>query len=110
MGSLFSALTSAGQSIQQFERAMNITENNVTNANSPGYAKQVPELVSQPFQANSGLAGGVTEVTQDTRDPMPTPRSNSNSLCKECISSCRPRWRPSRTSLMSLRVARFLPR
>jgi len=68
MGSLFSALTSAGQSLQQFERAMDVTQNNVTNANSPGYAEQVPEMVSQPFEANSGLAGGVKEVTQNTRD------------------------------------------
>jgi flagellar hook-associated protein 1 FlgK len=68
MGTLFSALTSAGQSIQQFERAISVTENNVTNANSPGYAKQVPELMSQPFEPSTGLAGGVLEVTQDTRN------------------------------------------
>jgi len=68
MGSLFSALASAGQSLQQFERAMDVTQNNVTNANSPGYAKQTPEMVSQPFEVNTGLAGGVTEVTHNTRD------------------------------------------
>ena len=68
MGSLFSALTSAGQSLQQFERAMDVTQNNVTNANSPGYADQVPQMVSQPFEANTGLAGGVLETTHDTRD------------------------------------------
>src|ERR1700734_3886367 len=68
MGSLFSALTSAAQSLQAFQQAMDVTENNVTNANSPGYADQVPEMVSQPFQTGTGLAGGVTEVTQDTRD------------------------------------------
>jgi flagellar hook-associated protein 1 FlgK len=68
MGSLFSALTSAGQSLQAFQQAMDVTENNVTNANSPGYADQVPEMVSQPFQTGTGLAGGVSELTQDTRD------------------------------------------
>jgi flagellar hook-associated protein 1 len=61
MGSLFSALTSAGQSLQAFEQAMDVTENNVTNANSPGYADQVPQMISQSF-------GGVQEQTQDTRD------------------------------------------
>jgi flagellar hook-associated protein FlgK len=42
MGSLFSALDSASQSLQAFERAMDVTQNDVTNANSPGYANQVP--------------------------------------------------------------------
>ncbi len=67
MGSLFSALTSAGQSLQAFERAIDVTQNNVANANSPGYAEQVPQLISQPFQPNTGLSGGVQESTQDTR-------------------------------------------
>jgi len=67
MGSLFSALTSAGQSLQALQQAMDVTENNVTNANSPGYADQVPQLISQDFQTTTGLAGGVQEVTQDTR-------------------------------------------
>lgn len=69
MGSLFSALTSAGQSLQAFQEAMDVTQNNVTNANSPGYADQVPQMVSQDFQTGNGLAGGVQEITQDTRDP-----------------------------------------
>ena len=68
MGSLFTALTSAGQSLLAFEQAMDVTENNVTNANSPGYADQLPQMLSQPFQTGTGLAGGVKEVTQDTRD------------------------------------------
>jgi flagellar hook-associated protein 1 FlgK len=69
MGTLFSALTSAGQSLLAFEQAINVTQNNVTNANSPGYAEQVPQLISQPFDANTpGLAGGVREQSQDTRD------------------------------------------
>lgn len=68
MGSLFNALNSASQSIQAFEQAMTVTENNVTNANSPGYANQVPELLSQSFQSNGASQdGGVDEVTQDTR-------------------------------------------
>lgn len=68
MGSLFSALTSAGNSLQAFERAIDVTQNNVTNANSPGYAEQVPELISQAFSPNTGLSGGVEEQSQDTRD------------------------------------------
>ena len=69
MGSLFSVLNSTSQSLQAFEPAMDVTENNVTNANSPGYADQVPQMISQDFQSNAGpaIGGGVQEVTQDTR-------------------------------------------
>jgi flagellar hook-associated protein 1 len=68
MGSLFSALNSTSQSLEAFERAIDVTQNNVTNANSPGYAEQVPQLISQDFQSNTGVsAGGVLEETQDTR-------------------------------------------
>jgi len=69
MGSLFSALNSASQSLQAFARAIDVTQNNVTNANSPGYADQVPQLISQSYQSNTGVStGGVKEVTQNTRD------------------------------------------
>jgi flagellar hook-associated protein 1 FlgK len=68
MGNLFSALNSASQSLQAFEQAINVTQNNVTNANSPGYADQVPQLISQEFQSDTGVSsGGVQELTQDTR-------------------------------------------
>ena len=68
MGNLFTALNSASTSLQAFERAMDVTENNVTNANSPGYADQVPEMVSEGFESTTAAQdGGVTEVTQDTR-------------------------------------------
>jgi flagellar hook-associated protein 1 len=67
MGSLFSALNTAGQSLQAFERAIDVTQNNVTNANSPGYSELTPELISLPFQPGTGLAGGVAEQTHDTR-------------------------------------------
>jgi len=68
MGSLFSALNTASQSLEAFQRAIDVTQNNVTNVNSPGYADQVPQLVSQAYQSNTGVSGGgVQELTQDTR-------------------------------------------
>ena len=68
MGNLFSVLNSASQSLQAFEQAIDVTQNNVTNANSPGYAEQVPQLISQDFQSITGVnSGGVKELTQDTR-------------------------------------------
>jgi flagellar hook-associated protein 1 len=67
MGGLYSILDSTSQSLQAFEQGMDVTQNNVTNANSPGYADQVPEMVSQAFQSDTGLSGGIQEETQDTR-------------------------------------------
>ena len=70
MGDLFSALHSAAQSLQAFQRAVDVTQNNVVNANSPGYAKQVAQFQAQEFDPNGGLSGGVVEYTQDTRNPF----------------------------------------
>src|SRR5215472_15196765 len=66
MGSLFSALDSAGSALSAFERAIDVTQSNVTNATSPGYAKQVPVL--QSLASSNGLSDGVVEQTQDGRN------------------------------------------
>jgi len=68
MGSLFSALDSASSALDAFQRAVDVTQNNVTNANSPGYADQVPTFQAEDFQSSNGLSGGVVEQTQDTRN------------------------------------------
>jgi flagellar hook-associated protein 1 len=68
MGNLFSALGSAGDALKAFQSALDVTQNNVTNASTPGYAKQVPGLDSLSFQPEQGLLGGVKENTQDTRN------------------------------------------
>jgi flagellar hook-associated protein 1 FlgK len=68
MGNLYSVLNSASQSLQAFEQAIDVVQNNVSNANSPGYADQIPLLISQDFQSITGInGGGVKEVTEDTR-------------------------------------------
>ena len=54
MGNLYSVLNSASQSLQAFEKAIDVTQNNVTNANSPGYADQVPQMISEDFQSQTG--------------------------------------------------------
>lgn len=68
MGNLFGALGVAGDALKAFQDALDVTQNNVTNANSPGYAKQVPVLDSLAFQPENGLLGGVQEQTQSTRN------------------------------------------
>jgi flagellar hook-associated protein 1 len=68
VGSLFSALDSASSALDAFQRAVDVTQNNVANANSPGYAAQVPTFQAESFQSTNGLSGGVVEQTQDTRN------------------------------------------
>ena len=68
MGNLFSALGSAGDALKAFQTALDVTQNNVTNASTPGYAKQVPGMDSLSFQPENGLLGGVKENTQNTRN------------------------------------------
>jgi len=68
MGTLFGALGTAGEALRAFQQSVDVTQNNVANANSPGYAKQVPLFDSLAFQPANGLMGGVQEQTQDTRN------------------------------------------
>ena len=59
MGSLFGSLNAAAGSMRAFERALNAVQNNVTNASTPGYARQVQTLNARRFSAEDRLAGGV---------------------------------------------------
>lgn len=59
MSNLFSDLVTAGQALGVFQQALNTVQNNVTNANTPGFASQSLNLVAQPFDVVGGLAGGV---------------------------------------------------
>jgi flagellar hook-associated protein 1 FlgK len=58
--SLFSALQSASNSLVAFENALTVTQNNVSNASTPGYVTQTPTFEALPFEQNTGASGGVT--------------------------------------------------
>jgi flagellar hook-associated protein 1 FlgK len=60
MGSITSALNGAANSLEVFSNAFSVIENNISNANTPGYAKQDVNLQPLPFDPSTGLAGGVT--------------------------------------------------
>ncbi len=49
MGGLSGALLSSANSIDVFSRVFQTIENNISNANTPGYAKQDQLLLSLPF-------------------------------------------------------------
>ncbi len=69
MGSLMTALLNTANSMKAVERALTVTENNVVNASTPGYAKQTATFVAQPFDLTVGLPGGVSAgPVQSSRD------------------------------------------
>jgi flagellar hook-associated protein 1 len=69
MGNIAATLATAANALQVYEGALDVTQNNVANANTPGYANQVPTLLAQPFNVLTGASGGVTlGTTQSTRD------------------------------------------
>jgi flagellar hook-associated protein 1 FlgK len=70
MGSLSAALLNAANSLSVYDQALQVTENNVTNANTPDYAAQTEAFVAEPFDPTVGLPGGVTAgPLQSSRSP-----------------------------------------
>ena len=70
MGSLFSALNTAAGALSAFNKAIDVTQNNVANANTPGWAAQNPVMESVNIQSADGTVGGVTEETINSRNPL----------------------------------------
>ena len=57
---LLSSLLSSAGSLQVYDRVFDTIQNNITNANTPCYAKEDQSLVSLPFNPlATGLTGGV---------------------------------------------------
>jgi flagellar hook-associated protein 1 FlgK len=59
MGNLFASLTTAAGTLESIQKALGVVQNNVSNASTPGYAKQRIHLESLPFDIVAGLPGGV---------------------------------------------------
>lgn len=68
MSGIFGALNASSQSLAAFQRAIEISQNNVNNASTPGYAAQITDFTALSFNAQSGLAGGVAASQISTRD------------------------------------------
>jgi flagellar hook-associated protein 1 FlgK len=62
MATLLSTLLSSSGALRAYDRVLEVTQNNVANASTPGYAKQVQSLYAMPFDADRGLTGGVHEA------------------------------------------------
>lgn len=67
MGGLFGALDSSLSAIEAFQNALDVSQNNVSNASTPGYAAQNATFNADPFDVSGGLDGGVSSgPTQST--------------------------------------------
>ncbi|MEP7354514.1 MAG: flagellar hook-associated protein FlgK [Acidobacteriota bacterium] len=59
MGSILSALNNSAGALKAYGSAFSVLQNNIANANTPGFVRQDQILVSLPFQ-EGGAPGGVT--------------------------------------------------
>jgi flagellar hook-associated protein 1 FlgK len=59
MSSLFTSLLNSTNALQVYDRAFNVIENNISNANTPGYVTQDQSLIAAPFNPAEGVSGGV---------------------------------------------------
>jgi len=70
MGGLNTALLNAAGTLGVYDQVFNVIENNVTNANTPGYVRQDQSLVAGQFDPNAGVYGGVSAgPLVSARDP-----------------------------------------
>ena len=59
MPGLISSLYVQAGAINAFEQAIGVTQANVANASTPGYASQTQSLVALPEDLSQGSPGGV---------------------------------------------------
>jgi len=69
MSNLFTSLVTTANALGVMERALEVSQNNVTNASTPGYAAQRMVLQAAEFEPQEGLIGGVCAgEIESTRD------------------------------------------
>ncbi len=59
MSSLFAALHTASDALDVIEQAMSVTQNNVSNASTPGYVTQTLKIAADTFDPSGNVWGGV---------------------------------------------------
>src|SRR3954451_6420818 len=59
MSNLLNSLSSSARALSAYEQVLQVTQNNVANASTPGYVKHRQALVAIPFDPGTGLSGGV---------------------------------------------------
>ena len=59
MSNLLASLVSSAGALEAYSQVLEVTQNNVVNASTAGYAKQSIDLYALPFDPQSGVTGGV---------------------------------------------------
>lgn len=59
MSNLLASLRMSTDALGVFGRVLDVTQNNVGNASTPGYAKQALEILPRSFDPDAGTAGGI---------------------------------------------------
>jgi len=62
MSNIMAGLIESANALNAFDQVLQVTQNNVANASTPGFAKQRLQLTAEPFQP-PGLLGGVAAGT-----------------------------------------------
>ncbi|MBI3470561.1 MAG: flagellar hook-associated protein FlgK [Candidatus Solibacter usitatus] len=69
--SLFTAVGASADALENFQRALETIQNNVSNASTPGFARQTQLFTADPFDPEHGLAGGSSlGARQSARDEL----------------------------------------
>src|SRR5690242_14300029 len=69
MSNLLGSLMASAGAIKAYDRVLNVIQNNVVNASTPGYAAERVNLVALPFDPVTGQSGGVRSgEVQNARD------------------------------------------
>ncbi|HYW44149.1 MAG TPA: flagellar hook-associated protein FlgK [Bryobacteraceae bacterium] len=69
MGNILATLGSSAGALDAIDQVLQVTQNNVANASTPGYAKQSLVLEAMPFDLTTGATGGVRAgQVQSSRD------------------------------------------
>ena len=73
MGGLNTSLLIGVQALEVSQGALNATSNNIANANTPGYTREIPEITETPENFSGGtVTGGGVSLTglQSVRDEL----------------------------------------
>ncbi len=59
MGNLLASILNSANAMSVYNRQLSVIQNNISNANTPGYVKQTQELEAMHLDLSQGLVGGV---------------------------------------------------
>src|SRR5690349_3622795 len=59
MSNLLAMLYNSASALDAYQRVLGVSQSNVANSSTPGYAKQLLRLNALPFDPSRGLPGGV---------------------------------------------------